>query len=397
MIVSASYGNSQVYYIITNNSPYKCWVTKLTARGKGIHAFNPTTALRESQTSINKYGYQSATLNQIYQTDLVVGRQLVASILESEKKPKSEIDEAIFLANTDDFLMLSFLNCDIGNLIRIKDDKYGIDSYFYITKIKFNISTGGIIMFTLGLRRAFNLLLGLSLATCTFHAGSTDAIRYGNLPQLIDLSAYSLSAWIYPTATGLETIMSGWVSGTGGLSLKFVDATSIGHGDRVINIVYVHSGGGGNWISTSNVSLNNWHYVVITVDTTLNAPKIYIDGVLDTTITLNTPVGDVGSIDGMDWTVGNIHGQASDTALNKPFIGSIKDPRVYSRILTKDEVTSLYNGGSVTDGLVFQGDCIRTDDIPIYNGITLTPETKLIDNIFGSVASPNNNPTCSIP
>jgi Concanavalin A-like lectin/glucanases superfamily len=394
LVCSAQFGSAQVHYTSTNNSVYPGWITKMTARGTGIHNFTQISALEESQASINKYSYQSQSLNQDYQVDLVNGTQLIRSIVESEKKPRTKFEEVTFLANTSDFMMLAFLNIDIGSLVRIKDDRYLIDGYFYVQKIKFTIEMGGIIMFSLGLKRAFSLLLGLSLAACTFHANSTDAICFGNLPSVIDLQQMSLSAWVYPTnfsTTNLD-ILSGWVSGVGGLEFQLT------HPGGYLALTRIYSTSGGRWVSDAlHVTANQWNYVVVTTDATNNIVKMYINGISDNADVVTPPVGTLASINGMDFCIGNIHDQASDTNFSKPFIGSIKDTRIYNRILTQDEITSLYNGGSVTNGLVFQSPCIRTDDTFIYNGATLTSETKLLDNVFGAVGTPNGSPTCSIP
>jgi len=80
-----------------------------------------------------------------------------------------------------------------------------------------------------------------------------------------------------------------------------------------------------------------------------------------------------------------------------PIDGKMFDPRVYNRILTPTEVTTLYNGGApnhtlVTDGLVFQGFSTYADR-PLTAGYVLTSTDRLIENIVRAVATPNGSPT----
>jgi len=252
-------------------------------------------------------------------------------------------------------------------------------------------------MFTLCLRRAFNLLLGLSLATCTFSTGSTDAILYGNLPQLIDLPQQTLTAWIDVTALSdhPRTIMSGWVTNVGGIQFGVTGSTG------QLFFIQTHVTQGGQWkTSASTVPNSQWIMVAVSVSNGA-VPRMYVSGASLAVTEIVPAIGDVGSINGMDWTVGNLHGNGADVQLTTPFAGRIKDPRVYNRILTYAEISTINSEGvggtSVTDGLVFQGDCVRTDDISIYNGATLTSETKLLDNIYGAVGTPHGASTCTIP
>lgn len=284
-------------------------------------------------------------------------------------------------------------------MVHIKDDRYEIDGYFYVQKIKFSISLGGVVRYTLVLRSIFTLALGLSLVSCVFSGSpSQDAICYGNVESLIDLPDMSISAEVYSTnVTVSNDIVSGWVNEQGGFELQ----TSETYDGRIVFLQLYFNGGvsSGVWRTSDSVLIpNTWTTVTVTRKTgSTTTPKIYINGTEVSLDTVSPPIGTMGSVNGMDFCIGNVHGQDASTQFSKPFYGKIKRVDIHNKILTPSEVAIWAGGQTVTDGLVFQGSCVRTKDLNIYNGTTLTSETKFLDNIFGTVGTINGNPTCTYP
>ena len=310
---SAVYSTSNVKYTVKNSSGKKLWLTKMQARGYGIYVGSQIDNIEENETSINQYDYQNASLQQSYQTDIEVGRNLAEKIVEYEKDPRNKLREVSFIANTSDLLMRTFLNTDVGSLIHIKNTEYEIDGYYYIQKIKFRILLGGIIKFTWLVRSAYTMKKGYTKIACDFStSGSTspNVIRFGNLPQLVDLPSMTLSAniYIYNFSQLRNNIVSGWVNEQGALQLYVRD-------NGELTFIQQHlPGSGGQWRSNTNSILaNQWYHVAVSVEG--GEPLMYIDGL---PVTVNTVVphsGEVGSIDGMDWCIGNVHGQSWDTDL----------------------------------------------------------------------------------
>jgi len=391
---SAVYGSAQVKFSVRNTAGKSGWLTRMNARGIGIHAYNQIDAIEENQLSYDEYDYQSLSLEQSYQTDLVVGTELIRKIVEAEKQPRMKVVDVSFLANDNSFLMMAFLNADIGSLIHIRDDRYGVDGYFYIQKIKFRISMGGIVRYTFVLRSLLSLALGLTLVNCSFSASSTDAICYGNVESLIDLPQMTISAEIYPTSftgTGHNKIATGWVNEQGGFEL-------ILGGTGNPRLTQLHTTSGGVWLANDPVALNAWSTISVSIDsTTLNPPVFYVNGVEVGSWTWIPPVGSTGSNNGMDFCIGNIHGQDVSTNFTYPFIGTIRRVDVNSKLFTDTEALEWANGETITDDLVFQGNCIRTAEISIYDNAVLTDELKLLDNVYGAVGTANGSPLCTIP
>jgi hypothetical protein len=136
-------------------------------------------------------------------------------------------------------------------------------------------------------------------------------------------------------------------------------------------------------------------HFVITYDGSKNTsdPIFYINGssisVTRASLPGSVDVGDAGNA----LAIGN---NGSNFGFN--FDGKMFDVRIYNRLLTAAEVTTIYNAGAPsatvgsTDGLVFQAFAVRTGDVADYVGDVLTEDMKLRDNVFGYVGIPYNSP-----
>jgi hypothetical protein len=159
--------------------------------------------------------------------------------------------------------------------------------------------------------------------------------------------------------------------------------------------------GAGRWESAAaSITTGAWHHIVATRDSSYpaSAPKIYLDGTLlasTETVGLYGPYEDeTGALT----VLGNV--KTATLVYSLPFDGKIFDARIYNRILTAAEVTTLYNGGTassllVLDGLVFQGPAVSADigTAAILAGTPLNNNVfSLLDNAFHAVAFSNAQP-----
>lgn len=146
-------------------------------------------------------------------------------------------------------------------------------------------------------------------------------------------NSFSYGLWVYVTATAGNYDMP-WAKGGGSV-------TSPG---------YDMEFGAGSWTSyicdgdechTRNLSgspiLNSWTHILVVVDRTAALHRVYVNGALATS----------GAIPGTFGTVSNTRpvNIGSGNLGSNPFLGAIDDVRVYSRALTANEASSLYNGG----------------------------------------------------
>jgi hypothetical protein len=147
-------------------------------------------------------------------------------------------------------------------------------------------------------------------------------------------SSVTLSAWIYPTAGGvvLDEIGSG-----GGWHDSQMEVLSTGE----IKVGYWT--GSLSSISLGTFSLNAWHHVVLTYDTTSTTGKGYVDGVFRNSMVLTKQWP--GSA--LQYGIGY-----ADVATNMGdgtyFNGKIDDVRIYNRALSASEVSTLYTIGQAT-------------------------------------------------
>lgn len=175
--------------------------------------------------------------------------------------------------------------------------------------------------------------LSFSSSRITAAAASTDLDDIFN-------GGGTISYWIYPTNwgtfgrvvdksdSGTFPPNQGWHSqGDTGI-IKFSQAFSTTHGD---------------WeTGTNTVPMNTWSHIVITYDNSsdANAPIIYVNGVNSALTTVSPPSGTAVSDASQPITLGARQGGANN------YTGYADDIRMYNRVLTASEVTSLYNLGT---------------------------------------------------
>lgn len=124
-----------------------------------------------------------------------------------------------------------------------------------------------------------------------------------------------------------------------------------------------------------------WHHIVFIADSTvggIGGLKIYLDNVLQTADV--SYQGDTTGINFGLWTSDlnfPIAAVNTNSDLSQFFIGSIDDFRIYSKVLSADEIAALYNSGNGTESPI-QG--IRGNITLISNAVTaeVQPETARI-------------------
>jgi hypothetical protein len=286
-------------------------------------------------------------------------------------------------------------------LILGTEDRSGISNHYYITDRAFTIKQGGIINVEYGVKQNDSYLSdGLEPVTVEFAGGtSTDVIKFGTLPNINNLTTQSYSVWLYVDSfpagpPALADAILNKYSYPGGFVLELYDG-------RVAFIKAFSSTSGWWQTNTSPFSTGQWAHVVVTYDatSTANDPVIYINGSSVTVNEIATPAGTSLEQPSAVLDIGN---QVNPlTGLYQGALdGKIFDARIYNRILTAAEVTTLYNAGVpdhtiVTDGLVFQGPAVYADQGTAASlaGTVLSSTDHLVENIIRAVGIPNGSPT----
>ena len=394
LTVTVEYHTASADVTLTNASGYTGRITKLELRGYGIYQDSSIKATSEDTGSIDDYGLIELNIEQQYQRDTTAGEDMADRILEAEKSPRTKLDKVQMIANTSDTHMAAFLSIDIGDMVKITESGLGLGGSYYVQGIDFDIIDGSAIVYSWTLQDSGleGLYYGtLSLIAPEFTAESTDIIEYGEIPSLVDLPEQSVTAWIYVTTLDFAgEVVVRWVDNAGGFEWR--GRVNEVEGFRS-TLVMPYTDGGGIWISdydTTYISANKWACMGISVvGTTI---KFYANGNLIGTNVFTEPVGVRESIEGANYTVGNIRSIDGPTDYSRPFPGKLADIRHHNVILTDAEMATVYadgiGGDGVTRGLLFQGPCVKTADLTYFTDRTLTADDRLTENVGGYVGVP---------
>ena len=400
LTVTATYYGDLVDYVLANSSASLGYVTLLQARGYGIYFDSSIEGYVSDSDAIDSDGDYSATLDQKYKRDLYAGLAYAKSAVELGKNPKSRVVSARFLANLNEHHMMACMEIDTGSLISIYDNRSEMTKWHYIFSRAFVIALGGVMVFTFGLAEAPSIDSGGLNPVAIEFVGSAgkEAIDFGYIPALSNTYQRSISAWVYmdTSVSGGENtnIIAGMYTDTGGaafyLGVAEDDRLRLGQGYSVAR---------GNWqTGTSTVPTGQWVHVVATLDASnsANDPVLYIDGIATSHTENLTPSGEPADETGVPFLIGNLKTPTLDYV--NGFDGKIKDVRVYSRILTQEEITELSSAtayaSAVIGGLVFQGMAISADlgDAASLDGDEIPTGNNYFDNVGRFVGSPIGAP-----
>lgn len=148
-------------------------------------------------------------------------------------------------------------------------------------------------------------------------------ISFGNILQPV--ANFTVSCWFYNTDNSTYQMLCGREDSVGdrGWHLE-IDASQLGvfHADQ----------GSVEVRTTTTIALNTWYYMVGVRDSIANQVRIYLNGVLEGTITagsLSTVVNQMTIGRPTDWP-------------DLGFIGVLDDIRFYNRVLDADEIQTMY-------------------------------------------------------
>lgn len=166
-------------------------------------------------------------------------------------------------------------------------------------------------------------------------AGS-DYIKCGNESKydFEKTNPFSLTVWIKSANVSEEQFVAyKEIADPGGYNFKIIDAK--------VNFFMGKSGTGNNAIrvESSAVLQNNlWQNIAVTYsgNQSVKGMNIHINGQKQTLSEIRTDVLDPTILNDADFLLGN------RTNMQKPFIGSLDDFRVYDKELTSDEVNAIY-------------------------------------------------------
>ena len=148
----------------------------------------------------------------------------------------------------------------------------------------------------------------------------------------LDVNPVTITAWINTRSVTtqqailLRGLSNGVAGGTEGYGM-FVNSTGA---------INVGSAGGGNFNSNVSITANTWYHIAVVFNGTVS--KVYIDGIDRTPAVVNVNV----TASNINLNIGASRNTAN-TAYTRYFNGFIDEVRVYNRVLTPSEITSVMN------------------------------------------------------
>lgn len=167
--------------------------------------------------------------------------------------------------------------------------------------------------------------LSIRYESCYDFDGSTGSIQIPNLATLVPSGEFTMNCWIYHDNTwsskGYETILGG----PSGFELEAKPASTNSPS------LYAYSWGQGQ----ATYELNKWN--MITMTRNASEAKFYINGELKIT-------GSAGTIPSGNYFIG-----AWNTSSQQNYKGKISDFRLYSTVLSVEDIKELYNTSASID------------------------------------------------
>jgi hypothetical protein len=157
-----------------------------------------------------------------------------------------------------------------------------------------------------------------------------------NIPSITLGANVSFSFWVYATGSAFPTTFSALVdlstirSGSGAGLDRIIIANQA---DNKLNIITDINGTTNRIVTTYSWQINQWKYITVVINGTNRT--LYVDGVSHSTYTS-------GTIRTATYPFNIIGGYTSQTSGTPTFSGFIDDFRIYNKVLTTAEITSLY-------------------------------------------------------
>lgn len=155
-----------------------------------------------------------------------------------------------------------------------------------------------------------------------------------------------------------------------------------------IEFFEIFSTSNGSWQFSITTGL---HLVILTYDhsSTANDPIVYVDGVSVSVSEIKAPAGTSLSTSGKPVNIG------SDLLASGYLLGTVRDVRIYNRILSAAEVAAIYSArgaDNIRNGLVFCPLLHGAKGLQVFDGATLTADNTILDPCSGAVGVPAGSP-----
>ncbi len=174
--------------------------------------------------------------------------------------------------------------------------------------------------------------------------GVNDIINFGDVDEVGNLTAITISAWIKPTGdlTAKNYKIVSKRPETGGFYTDVFGGRLRWQTFNMSDVLSPHT-------SAGSVITEEWSYVVFVWNGTMKF--IYINGIQD--VTTDAFTGEMGNSSYSLYI-------ATYTGTDYEFVGSIDEVRIYNRSLSADEIRTLYNESIISHKLIIKGSADQT-------------------------------------
>lgn len=131
LTVTATFGSNGAQFTFTNGSATPGFVTLLQCRGRGIYDFQTLTPIAEDVTSQTTYGKHEQQIDLIYQTDLLLAKNIGLYYLGLYKDPTSQVVGCIFSiprSTAGGVLAARVLALEVSDKIGLTEQQTGISN-----------------------------------------------------------------------------------------------------------------------------------------------------------------------------------------------------------------------------------------------------------------------------
>lgn len=164
-------------------------------------------------------------------------------------------------------------------------------------------------------------------------AAGTDQMSCGSSSLFANLGPLSVAAWVYTTSLTAEQGIVEHMTNTASAGWGFVIDASTG----TLDYFTLNAGNSASYISTPALSTNTWYHVGFTLTAQISGTgTIYINGA---SVALGTNTAGLAYADDSAANF-SISGRDFDTS---GLVGIIDDVRLYNRVLSSAEMTTLAN------------------------------------------------------
>jgi hypothetical protein len=165
--------------------------------------------------------------------------------------------------------------------------------------------------------------------------GSNQYVDIGNPSDLRITGSLTITAWVNGTSyAGDNVVLSKWAAaGNRSYDLR-ISVTDCGAAD--VEFLLSDDGSSPETLcGTTAIGTGGWHFIAAVYDPSTPAMKIYVDGALNGTNTVNPPLSLYNGTQNVNM------GRKSDAS--GYFNGALDDVRIYNRALSASEIAQIYN------------------------------------------------------